>query len=493
MLDLEEKRIFFKRFGYEPSADQLMLHSSTDPVILAAGGERAGKSRSGSADMSAEVAGEPDLYWIVGPDYEQATAEFDYLAEDLLKIDAVAPDAISSPKTGSRQLVTRAGARVQTKTSAEVMKIASFAPKGILMVEAAQQDFQAFKKLRNRIREKRGWLKLTGTFESSVGWYADMWKELQLQPNVWQGRSISLPTWGNLAIYPGGRTDPEILAAEASMTEEEFLERFGGVPCPPAGVVFKTFRHIEHVVPVHFAEQLDNQPNPKAPLRHEELGWILPNDTRMEIWIDPGYAGAYAVGFFAIWGGLVFQLDEVYERHTVAEQVILRAMTEKGYLWQRVRKDASKHGYAGVIDIAARQHQGMESHEEVWRRVGGVLLRSQGVKIADGISRHRTFLRDPMTQTPRIFHDPKCVEYIREYGKYKYPKMTDGRATTELPIDKDNHGMKTIAYGLVANFGYVDEARPREAAPVQLSREEQEIERAFSSARGAKEPTGWLA
>jgi hypothetical protein len=183
-----------------------------------------------------------------------------------------------------------------------------------------------------------------------------------------------------------------------------------------------------------------------APVR-DENGWLLPENTELEIWVDPGYAGAYAVLFLAIVGSLVFQVDEVYARGKVGEQVIQETLAKRD-LFERVKR--------GVIDIAGRQHNAMESQVELWQRLANLSLQSEAVPIADGIARHRTFLTDPRTLAPRLYHDPKCVGTIREYGLYRYSESTETRPENELPIDRDNHAMKALAYGLSHKFGFVD-------------------------------------
>lgn len=480
MLTPAERAVFFKTVAYKPTKLQEGIFASDARVKLISGGERGGKSRTGAEFLASEAAVDSGLYWIVGPDYEQAKPEFLYIYADMQKLGAV--ETVSMPEKGGWSMHLLGGGLIQTKTGDDDVKLASVAPKGILMTEAAQQAYQNFVKLRGRIAEQRGWLMATGTFETSIGWYADVWKKFQ-GPNEFSGISFSLPSWDNPYVYPGGRNDPEMLALEAAYDPDEFQERFGGVPCPPRGVVFKEFEYTTHVAPVNFGDVKS--------ATHTDDGWLLPNDTPIEMWIDPGYAGAYSVGFYAIAGGLVFGMDEVYKQFTVAEAVILECRTTKGDLYERALKSQYTRGFGGVIDIAGRQHAAMESNEEVWRRVGGILLRSQPVPITDGIHRHRTFLKDPATGFARLIHSPKQRETIAEYGKYKYPKDTETRPQKELPIDKFNHSMKAIAYGLVANYGFVDPMRG--AAPEsRRSKMEESIERAFAAADPSTAKDGWI-
>jgi hypothetical protein len=57
-------------------------------------------------------------------------------------------------------------------------------------------------------------------------------------PNPFQGKSFSLPTWSNTAVF-SGRDDPAILQIEAGLTPEMFRERFGGEPVAHEDQVFR--------------------------------------------------------------------------------------------------------------------------------------------------------------------------------------------------------------------------------------------------------------
>ncbi len=192
------------------------------------------------------------------------------------------------------------------------------APDGILGCEAAQLPASVFLRLRGRIAERRGWLWLSGTFEGSRGWYADKFRAWQLVERA-DARAFSIPSWENRAIYPGGREDPEIADLEAMFPPDLFMERFGGVPCPPSTLVFREF-------------------NPRVHMSNNARASGLP----VELAIDPGYAGAYAVLAIEQRGPEVAVIDEVYLRRRVAGDVIA-ACRERPW-WPQVR--------GSVIDIA---------------------------------------------------------------------------------------------------------------------------------------------
>jgi hypothetical protein len=415
--------------NYHPSLEQSQAHEHKARFKLVAGGERAGKSYSAAMELVNRCDVPEGLYWIVGPTYELCRPEFSYVNDALKKAGVVLES--SFPAQGACSLVTLWHAKVETRTAEDVRKLAGLAPDGILMSEAAQQSWDAYSRLRGRLSEKRGWLWMSGTFEGSMSWYADLWRRWQGE-NAEHGRSFSIPTWSNRAVFPGGRVDPEIIALERTYPADMFQERCGAVPCPPATLVFREFSYQDHV-------SHDAAYDPELPV---------------ELAVDPGYAGAYAVLALQEQDGLIFMIDEVYLTATVAEDVI--AECERREWWEAVT--------GGVIDVAGRQHAGLPSHVEIWREKAGLYLSSNRVKVVDGINRLRTFLREPGSGVPRLLINPRCTGLLAEFGKYRYQAVVENRPVREEPIDRDNHSLKALGYWLYARFGPVE----REEVPAQL-------------------------
>ena len=119
-LTWEEKQLVFRKIIYAPSALQAKVHQAEERVVLVAGGERGGKSRVGSADLTANAL-DGRLFWTVGPDYHQANAEFDYCHSDLARIDAV--QDVSIPRQGPRVIVMRGGTTIETRSGEDAVKL----------------------------------------------------------------------------------------------------------------------------------------------------------------------------------------------------------------------------------------------------------------------------------------------------------------------------------------------------------------------------------
>jgi hypothetical protein len=280
----------------------------------------------------------------------------------------------------------------------------------------------------------------SGTFESSLGWYPEMFLRGQV-PNELGLVSFSIPTWTNKSMYPGGRDDPEIKHLEKIMSPEWFMERFAGTPCPPKGLVFSEFRNNIHV----------------------GIGGDFEFDPARDVYlmIDPGYQTAYSVLAAQKRGEELYLVDEVYERGIVTSDIIKVCMQRPW--WGRV--------CGGASDVAATQHQGMPAPTEIWAREGHVSLSSRKVMIRDGVEAVKRYLIvNPITGRPLLHINAKCKGLLSEMGGcpnpidgqtkvYTWKQDSSGNVIGDTPEDKNNHSCKALAYGIVNWLGFSPRTR----------------------------------
>lgn len=415
---------------------------------LICGGERAGKSFTSVAlalarmgpvlDEDGDV--EERLYWIVGPDYAQARAEFEYIHRALTKGGLVVSESMPETKTQPWVMVTSYGARIETRTSSDVSKLASFSVHGVLMVEAAQQTYETWLKLRGRVSETRGWVILSGTLEKGLPWYASLLRKWK-GDNAEGGKSFSLPTWSNTAIYPGGRDDPEIVALEKTYPPDLFMERFGAEPRAQHGLVIPEFNYTTHV------KQLTLQPGP------------------VSLAIDPA-THTYAVLFVQRVGNFAHVLDSVYMHNAVAQDVIPRCM--ESVYWKYVDR---RNG--NVIDIAGTQRHANRSQVEIWQDAVGVSLNSKWIPLQTTIDTVRfrlgrtNALNEPLVYfnaalpNPEPLPDGRAAHFLNEFELWRWPERKPDQSVPKTPIDRANDGIKALGYWLVHTFGPVEERKQR--------------------------------
>ncbi len=427
----EQLQQIFSRLGYIPTPDQEPIHFCQARIRLVAGGERSGKSKSSATDLLARMF-YGKLFWLVAADYERTKAEFVYICESL---DQLSICFTASKNVDPGEIMVEGGFRIATKSSKDPRKLAMEAPDGILVCEASQIDYETYLRLRGRLAEKRGWMLLSGTFESSLGWYVEAYSRGQ-GVNDEDMVSFSLPTWSNIHIFPEGKEDPEIRQLEASMSKEWFMERFGGVPTPPKGLVFNEFRNHVHV--------------------GTGGGYEFDPIEECQLFVDPGYASAYSVLVAQKRGESLYIIDEIYERGLVTSDII-KVCKQKPW-WNRV--------IGGAIDIAGTQHQAMAAPAEVWLKEAGVPLRSRRIRIQDGIEAvKRLMIVSPLTGQALLHVNIKCQGLISEFGGcpnpidgmtkvYRWRTDSAGNIIGEVPEDKNNHACKALAYGVVDVIGY---------------------------------------
>ena len=420
----------YDRVGFVPTAAQTPIMASRKRFVLVAGGEQAGKSLMASKFLLGrmfEVA-DAGLYWLVAADYERTRAEFEYLVEDFANLGVLRE---ASKRVDPGRIILADGTRIETKSAKDPRTLAMRAPDGIVGCEASQLDLDTFYRLRGRCAPKRGWMFLSGTFEGSLGWYPQMHMSWSMATD--EEESFSLPSYSNTHLYPEGVDDPEIQRLKRGSSDDFFLERIEGIPSPPTGLVFPEFRADLHVA---------------------DTSWEV--GSPVHLWMDPGYAGAYAVAAVQVRSDTIHVIDEVYEQGMVTEEIIDVC---RGRPWW---KDVAH----GVIDVAGYQHQAMAAPAEIWLKETGLYLSSQRVLINDGTERLKSFLKpDPITRESRVKVSPKCAGLLSEFGAvpspfdgqtraYRWKMDRDGNIVGTTPDDKNNHGIKALIYGIVDKYGY---------------------------------------
>jgi len=434
-LDIPEVRGLLDALDWHPTAPQAEILECAQRMVLVAGGDQSGKSMVAAAFLVLrnlmEHEDPPYLYWLVAADYERTRREFEYLGMHFGRLGLLAKGVPKKINPGQLELTD--GTVIKTKSAQDPRTIAMEAPNGILGCEASQLDYNTYERLRFRIAPKKGWLLMSGSFESSLGWYPQLWEAWQVPTP--EARAFSIPTPSNTHLFPGGMEDPEIVRLRNDSSDAFFAERIMARPTPPKGTVFGN----DFNVTVHVPDDVE----------------YIPGEA-VYVWMDPGYAGAYALEAAHIVDGQVRVFDEVYERELTTEQMVQVAMSREW--WQDVR--------FGAIDVAGYQHQAMAAPAEIWLKETGLYLAAEKVRIADGIERLRGFLKpDPITKRPNIVFSGKCVGILSEFGAvanpftnatqvYSWQTDRSGNIVGQTPRDEFNHGIKAVTYGIIAKFGY---------------------------------------
>lgn len=434
------KAAVFQSLRYIPTSPQLSIHFNPARERALTGGERSGKSFTGAK----EVVGEAmlgDLYWVVGPDYEQARPEFGYIVDDLRRLGAIAKTAggveeLSFPREGPLAVTTVWGAQIVTKSAKEPERLGAWPPNGILICEAAKIPFESFIRLRARTAEKRGWLLLTGTLEQAHRWYPSIVGLWEMPDNADGAFAVVMPTASNIHIFPGGEVDPELLRQRRVLGEEVFQERFEGKPVPQRGLVLP---EMVRDLGKYFQDGVECLP---------ELPVYLA--------IDPGWDNPYSILAIQETGNQIRVFDEIYLTLKTTREIQKRLMERPWF-------DAGRIGY-GAIDVSAKAHkdadrttlmQWISPFKDETMEWPGLDMVSNYVHVEAGIARMKSLLSYLLVSS-------KCGGFVNEVHRYRRPKEREGGRWDVKPIDSNNHSIKALIYWMVAKYGLVQ-------APTQSS------------------------
>lgn len=439
------KEPVWRRMGYKANASALAFHHDLSDISLISGGVRSGKSVCISAETVPHVlvpSPTPYLVPLIGPTYTEPRAEFDYIAGWLQDLGVLDAKDISRPKEGPAEFTIRPkstrfgtvyGANVRTYTASEVESIRSFNAEFMVVCEAGGIEKESFYNILERVASTGGFIIGSGTLEISQAWYYDLINEGQMPENTKGVRSFIVPTWENTASFPGGREDPKIKRVEAVIPKERFDVRFGGKPVRVMGLVIQ-----------------NADPLTTVSLEAE----YIPGHA-VELAIDPGYSGAYAILAIQRREGGIYIVDEVYEQFFTTEQII-EVCQEKPW-WVDVAQDNP-----GVIDRAAKQHHSADSVLEKWEELTGFWLdlNEAVIPVEDGADQLRMYLA-----AKRLFVNPGCHGLLAEWGlcespvpnqqPWQYRRDKTGTLRGDRAVTGADHASTALTYWLINRYGFV--------------------------------------
>lgn len=451
----EAATALYRKLGFKPTGpEQRAILACKKRFFGVTGGEGAGKSKIAAEiligrwpdDLASNPTygdgiGEPILYWLVGEDYDQVTAEFNYIKMDLMDLgfpveknstDRVDPGHIEMRVPSERQ----PRLRIETKSARDPSRLTRQRPHGILHLEPGLSSVITYQRLNGRVAGVRGWLGLIGTLEGSVGWYPQLLQAWA--PGYGDNQSFELPSWTNTHYYPGGRQDPEILRLERESTDDYFIERIAGKITQPKGLVIKEFRADLHV---------------------RDVQWD--KDYLVHMCEDPGY-GVNSAHSLIMYQNIDHQLrvfDEIYERGLTTEEII--RIAQRRPWWKGPKQLVCDPHYKD-------QHHSQHSVADTWRLEGGLIAENNDrVRVGPGIERLRTYFKpDPLTGDSGIVIAPHLQGVLSELGAaldpfdntsfhpWKWKVTRTGELVGEEPLDMWNHSCKALYYSIVHNFGY---------------------------------------
>jgi hypothetical protein len=444
--------------NYRPTQIQILFHKTAEDTAVS-GGWRSGKSMLLAAEVTPHcLIPSPREYLIalIGPTYKEPRAEFDYIVDFLTTVlpkSEFDPERhVSRPKDGpceftipSKKVIRPDGsetrihfATVRTYTAAEAEAIRSFNADAMVACEMGGLSRESFFNIYGRVASTGGFVIGSGTLEASQKWYHDIIKEGLDGESRMGISSFILPSWANTVVFPMGRQDAKIKRLEKILPAELFAVRIGAEPIRMTGVAVSAANRERHVTG-EGTKFNDNYP--------------------VELAIDPGYTGGYAVLAIQFYEGKIRIIDEVYVRLLATPEVI--DICKSRPWWGSII-----NGNAGVIDRAAKQHNSSygDSVLEIWADLADIHLdlTEQNVPVEDGLDQIRIHLN-----ADRIIVNPDCLGTLAEwdlgafpdgfdqYQPWHYKANGEGNLVGDKALEGADHASTALIYYLVHRFGYI--------------------------------------
>lgn len=427
---------FFRAIGYAPHDSQWLFHNSQSRFRIACCGRRWGKSHAAARDREPELFLPNKRFWIVGPTYDLSEKEFRVMWDDL-----IIGRRFGDQKNVKRAYNKRAGemyiefpwkTRIECRSAQHPEQLVGEGLDGVIMSEAAKHNAETWERfIRPALADRRGWGDFVTTPEGH-NWLYDLWqfgRDPQFK-STGQYESWNFPSWDNPHVYPGGRSDPEILLLERTMSEEQFAQEIEASFSSFSGKIYGEFDENVHVQQVKFDPNLPNY-----------------------IAFDWGYVNPLAA--------VEFQIDtqdnvriwrEHYESYLMLEDHLRILSTREqppDYHLDLTFGDAADPEAIMVVNQKFAPCMGHVEAKANWR---------QGVELV------KRFLKsypvgyddwDRPIEKPKLTIDHSCKNIIREFNTYKKKDTTaplKEHASAGAALRQDDHALDAIRYGLMEIF-----------------------------------------
>lgn len=425
------KEKWFSEVGYSPHAGQLTIHRSTTRHRVLCNGRRWGKTFLGAHEVEPTAfvfnrLGEPQFGWIVGPQFSDCEKEFRIVYNTLKKlgVDKVSTKFLNNVDNGNMVIETKWGWHLECRSAKHPETLTGEGLDFALMVEAGKHKRKTWTEyIRPALSDKRGWSLHSGVPEGATQTsllYA-LWLRGQREQAAGAWKSWRMPSWTNTVVFPGGRQDPEILDAEADLTDEEFRRQYGAEFVERIGRVMQEWDDEIHIKDLKYTR-----------------GWPL------YLAVDFGFTNPFVV----LW----VQVDAFNNVYVIKERRWKLKDTKsvcEEMLADPLMGLLAQQAVAIYPDPAEPDDsQTMQSMLKIPARGNtGGLLKTRLDLIRNALKVKNQHLEDGhVDKLPSLFVDRSCTELAWEMREgYRWPeRKSEVKNEDENPMDKDNHGVEAL-------------------------------------------------
>lgn len=448
------KDMYFAETGYRPHAGQRVVHyGSNARHRVLVNGRRWGKTLAGAkeAEVMAFVKnflGEPQIGWIIGPEYSDCEKEFRVIFDSLraLGVDEVSTRFVNNAENGNMHIKTKWGFDLQCRSARHPESLVGEGLDFVLLVEGGRHKRKMWGDyVRPALSDKRGWSFTSGVpegaSENSLLYSLFQRGQDETKKSWW---SIQMPSWTNDIVFPGGADDPEILEAKDDLTDDEFARQYGAQFVENIGRVMKEWDDDDHIGDFTY--------NRKWPL-YAAVDFGYTNDW-VWLWIQTDeWNNVYVIGEHR------FQLRDTED--IARTEFKDHPLTKK---LQRIYYDPSSPDDANILRRTLKVQTMGNTGGEIKVRLSLIrsALKLRPAHLPDG---------HPEKQ-PQLKVDRSCSALIWEMREgYRWPEnRSEQKNDSEIPSDKDNHGPEALGRFFKGHMEKLTDPRRARQSQVKMRR-----------------------
>lgn len=464
----------YEAVGFVPHRMQRKCMECAVRNRVIAGGRRGGKSQVGGHELIPEAlmtrdmatgliaAGKRREFWIVGPEYSDSEKEFRATYNGLKKLGVPfdKPGTYNNAHGGDMRISLWGGAfMLSAKSAKHPETLVGEGLSGVVMAEAAKLKERVWSKfIRPTLADFGGWSLFSSTPEGK-NWFYDLWRMGQ-DPQYLEWASWRFPSWVNPYVYRKGASDsgialiraasaagkaitpdfmdavgvdPEIAGLVLDMTQTTFNQEIAALFTEFAGRVFQEFDEEVHVRDLAFETSPSWQTYAAV-----DYGFTNPN-VWLLIQLGP-------------WGEIHI-LQEVYEPGLTIKEFGEEIKRQQACPQRLVRfypDPASPGSSRELSDLLKAPYAMSGTGGELGSRLEAIraALKPQPAHLP----------ADHPEKRPALLIDRSCINTIREFNDYRYPRTQDeararGSNAPELPMKKDDHTPEALGRFFIGHFG----------------------------------------
>ena len=410
------KRQVWDRLGYVPhSPGAQAFHVSTAQYKILNAGRKWGKSFDVEKDCVGYLFIPNLMIWIVGPNYELTSKEFNYFWQDVNRLNLKCTNKKFKKKTGEMYIYLTNGTKIECHTEENPDSLIGEVVDVLIVSESAKVKRTTWEKcLEPNLLTSEGVAYFPSTPEGK-NWYFELYEYGQDRVNYpdyesWKFKSADNPMLNKKWIERKRKTTtPEYFRQEYEASFEGFV-----------GLVYKEFS-----TEIHY----------KAP-------FDIPKEWAHYRAIDVGYTNPTVCLWFAKSPekGIIYIYKEYYRvKERMSTNISnIKAMSDADdvrYLKTIICRKAFEHNSEGKVVANEFRQAGIP----VLRPVDNIEL---GInKVAELLGKNE--------ESTRLYLFQNCPNTKKEFELYSWMESPDRTNEKETPREKFNHCMDCVRYAIM--------------------------------------------